>query len=42
MIDKLMLLLVGCDDFCDTCSIFRNSTTCLKCGTNKIIANGIC
>ena len=37
-----MALINGCSDFCDECSIFRNSISCIKCSGNHINLNGNC
>ena len=37
-----MDLVNGCSNFCDQCSIFRNSIICDKCTGNRIILNGNC
>lgn len=42
VIDRLMALIIGCADFCDDCSIFRNSTKCNLCSGNRINVNGVC
>lgn len=37
-----LLYFLGCMDFCDSCSIFRNSIICNKCSGLREFVDGSC